>query len=168
MGNKLISRTELVTGGILVVVGFVPAIGWDAWKDVRETARRDQALNGVVASDLKINKTHVEFSLKLLNEELGALEKGMSVVQPLPMLQDSFWDVVKLNPPTDLVTSGKLEKLNKLMSVTSVVNDQVRSREAYRLQSIAMSNFHERMKLYDQLLIEQLDILKRQISEYGN
>jgi hypothetical protein len=167
MSSELVSRTDLITGGILVIVGFALAIGWEAWKDARETAQRDKALNDVIASDLAINKTHLEFSLKLLNQELEVLPKGLSVVQPLPVLQDSFWDIVKLNPPTDLLTSGKLEKLNKLMAVTSVINDQVKSRETYRLQNGAMSNFSDRMRMYDQLLVEQLGILQRQIDEYG-
>lgn len=159
MSAEFLSRKELITGGILVLVGFLLAVGWETWKDEREVARRDKALNELVTSDLKINKTHVEFSLKLLNEELAVLAKDMSVVQPLPVLQDSFWDVVKLNPPTDLIMSGKLVKLNKLMSVTSVINEQVRSRESYRLHNGAMTNFQQRMRKYDELLIAQLNIL---------
>jgi hypothetical protein len=166
MSDKLISPTELVTGGLLVIIGFVLAIAWDGWKDHRETTEQNKALNRVVASDLSVNKTHVEFVLKFLNAELEALKEGKSVVQPLPLLQDSFWEIVKLHPPSDLIESGRFEKLNKLMSVTSVVNDQIRSRENYRLQNGAMSNFAERMNMYDRLLIEQIQILKTQIDEY--
>jgi hypothetical protein len=166
MSDKFVSRKDLLTGGILVLVGFALAVGWEVWKDDREVGRRDKALNAVVTSDLKINKTQVEFSLKLLSEELAALAEDRSVVQPLPVLQDRFWDVVKLNPPTDLIMNGKLEKLNKLMSVTSIVNEQVRSRENYRLHNGAMTNFRERMRKYDELLIRQLIILKVQIDEF--
>ena len=159
-------KTEIISGGILVLLGFFFAVGWDLWKEARETSDRDEAYIRVITADLSTNHAHIDFALNLLNTELEALGAHKSVVQPLPILNETFWDVIKINPPKDLIKSGKLEKLTKIMGITRIVNEEVRSRENYRLTNGAMSNFFERMKAYDDLLIEQLGILNQQIGEY--
>ena len=60
-------KTELISGGILVLVGFAFAAGWDLWKEAKETSDRDEAYIRVITSDLSTNRTHIDLVVKLLN-----------------------------------------------------------------------------------------------------
>jgi len=94
------------------------------------------------------------------------LPERQFVVQPLHVLKTGFWDVAKINLPKLLLQDARLLKLRNLASLAESCNEQIRSRENYRIHNGAMTNLTHNMRLYDEPLVQQLVALKAAIQEY--
>lgn len=92
----------------------------------------------------------------LLQEEVKRLDEGQALVSPLIPLRSSLGDLVVFNLPQKLVE--ELEVLNKIRKVTRLtdqVNETIRSRENYRVNNRAISNYNSELKMYDEILLRQ-------------
>ena len=141
-------------------------MGWDVWKGRRETAARDTAIANAIASDIEANKARIQNNLRIVNAELAILAQDKSVIEPLILMNVGFWDIAKINPPQELFTSGKLAKLSALIAATETVNEQVRSRESYKLHNGAMDNFSRRVQIYDEMLVRSTTRMSEMIAAY--
>ncbi len=96
----------------------------------------------------------------LLEEELKALRDGKHVIKPIPILINSSWDLIKINFPKKISNDSKLlVEIRSIMITICSVNETIRSREMYRQNNGAMSNFNNRMKIYDDILLQDTDPL---------
>ena len=79
------------------------------------------------------------------------------------MLQNSTWDVIKINFPERLIKEKEL--LVKIRSLTQLIdhtNESIRSRENYRINNGAMNNYESRLQKYDNTILENTnDVLSR-------
>lgn len=159
-------RSEFFNGVIATVIGFGLGIGWDTWKDHRQQRQRDEAVSRAVSNDLEANLKSIDADLRTLNEELRLLPQGSFKVQPLTVMKVGFWEVAKINPPAELIISGRLGSLADLSERCQALNELLQSRETYRLHNESMSNFHDRMAIYDQLAIGAMQDVRNLIGKY--
>jgi hypothetical protein len=152
-----------LSGVLATIVGFVLTMAWDLWKDKRQKAERTRMIETAVGADLVANAARIRRNVGALKQELPMLAQRMDVVAPLTLLRTSFWDVAKLYPPGQLITSEEMTKLHELFDLAEQVNEQIRSRETFRQHNGAMTHFGSRMKIYDEDLVEAMTRLEATI-----
>ncbi len=155
-----------ISGVGATLLGFILTIIWDTRKAGNERREREKAITNALNEELITNKKNVEFDLGALQQELAVLAENKCIVQPLSLMKIGFWELVKVNAPTKLLGNDELARLRDLVLLAEQVNDQIRSRENYRIHNGAMSNFSGRMRLYDERLVSILQALAQEIVAY--
>src|SRR5437762_1140520 len=144
-----------ISGVVATVLGFGLTMAWDYIKYRRETGEREAAVLRAVREEITDNTSVAEQNLMILTQEIQVLKEQKSVVAPLQPLQNGMWDLVRLNLPQKLVKSPDvLSGLRQTANVISYMTETIRSRENYRITNGAMSNYHDRMRLYDETLLD--------------
>jgi hypothetical protein len=64
------------------------------------------------------------------------------------------------------LTGERLAWLRNLVFLAEQVNEEVYSRENYRIHNGAMSNYDARMRIYDESLVRGLRALEEEITAY--
>ncbi|MBE3088434.1 MAG: hypothetical protein IMZ71_04910 [Chloroflexi bacterium] len=155
-----------LSGVAATVLGFVLTIGWDVYKCRRDTREKEDTILRALSEEMVENKTIVDRDANLLQQELAVLAEQKAVVRPLSVLKVGFWDIAKINLPKALLRNDRLLKLRNVAALADDCNEQIRSRENYRINNGAMSNFSQRMRIYDEPLVQSLAELKTAIDEY--
>ncbi len=155
-----------LSGVAATVFGFALTISWDIYKMQHDTRVREETVLRALSEELRENKAVLERDVDVLRQELAVLAERRSVVQPLSVLKIGFWDIAKVNLPKALLAGERLLKLRNVASLADGCNEQIRSRENCRMHNGAMSNFSERMRAYDEPLVQSLLALKAAIDEY--
>jgi hypothetical protein len=153
-------------GVVATVIGFLLAIMWDLYKMRTEGQERTQVALVAITEELALNKKLIERNVALLRKDLEGLPEKKSVVQPLSLLKTGFWDVAKVSLSRNALRPDKLLRLRNVLALAEQVNEEIRSRETYRLHNGAMSNFHDHLGIYDGALLETLEELSSALTTY--
>jgi len=153
-------------GVVATVIGFFLGITWDVYTIRTESRERTQVAMTAIAEELAANRTLTERNITLLRKDLESLGEQKSLVQPLSLLKTGFWDVAKVTLRQDTLPPEQLMKLRQVVSLTEQVNEEIRSRETYRLHNGAMSNFHDHLAFYDGALLKTLGELGTAVAAY--
>jgi hypothetical protein len=161
--------SSIISGGIVAIIAFVFAAGWDMLKYRRDTARHDRAVLAAIRMELQANLPVVEKNQSNVTEELERLAKGESLLNPLEPLEAGFWNLVKLNTPKSISASADaLGNLQRVARLTFKVNDVIRSRESFRVGNQESPTFKIKLGGYDQLLYRLQAELLDAITDAGN
>lgn len=127
-------------------------------------SERDRSIVSALHQEADTNAALLAAIRGRLEIELKIIPEGKTLVSPLPLLHTGAWGILKVSIPQRLLTPNAITKLAETYRLAEAVNETLRSRESYRLQNGAMSNFQSRMGLYDQDLLETsvplVDLLK--------
>jgi hypothetical protein len=155
-----------LSGVVVTILAFLLTIGWEVYKSRRETQEREVNVLRALNEELNENKTISERNIEMLRQELTALKEHKTIVEPLRLLKIGFWDIAKVNLPKSLLKGNQMLKLRDVAAIIDDCNEQIRSRENYRIHNGAMSNFEGRMRHYDEGLMESLSSLQSAIADY--
>ena len=155
-----------LSGIAATLLGFVSTILWDIWKMKTESARRAKAIVEIISEEIADNRINLASNLEALGQDLDALSEGRSVVKALQPLKTGFWEIAKTNTPSELFTRERLAELRNLGAFAEAINEQIRSRETYRLHNSAMDSFKRRMKVYDETLVTIFNQFDADMSAY--
>ena len=154
----------LVIGGGIALLSFGLAVVWDLIKFNREQGQKDEAILFALKQEMTSNVEIMKTNVTILTQEIGIIDQGKQVVEPLNLLENSSWDFLKIQIPHKLTEKVEtLTKIKEASQVTSKINETIKSRENYRINNGAMSNFSSRMKLYDQILVRDEESLVKAI-----
>lgn len=144
-----------ISGVLATLIGFILTILWDIYKYRRDTKSRDDAVITAVNEELVANVFICESNKNALGQELKFLKEKKSLVSPISLFQNSTWDLLKINFPKQI---GKdkdlLKKIRNLTQLIDHTNESIRSRENYRINNGAMSNYESRLQKYDENILE--------------
>ncbi len=149
-----------------MILGFVLGIVRDAIIARTESLARDKAVMNAINEELLSNKRSVQQNLLRLHLELSILDQGKTIVQPLFTMKTGFWDLAKVNLTGILLAGDRLVRLRNLVFLAEQVNDEVRSRENYRINNTASTGLCDRMKMVDEHLVGVLQLLDEEIAAY--
>jgi hypothetical protein len=155
----------VITGVIATIIGFVLTMIWDVYKNGRESKNRQEAVLSAGKGEYDYNLETMKFNMDLLKHEIEVIDQKRVIVEPLMQLQNSFWDLIKIQIPKNLTNGEILRKIRYVAQQINQINETLRSREDYRVNNQAMSNFHIRLKSYDELLIKFMNNLGPSIIE---
>lgn len=131
---------------------------------VEQRSERDIAVSFALKDELETNLRVVSGNLTFLKEELAALDKNQSMVGPLKSLQSGAWDLLKVYIPPKLSQRKQtIQKLEEVAYAVARINEEISSRESYRISNGAMDNYTRRMKIYDQILEGELTQLMKML-----
>jgi len=145
--------TGFITGVSATLLGFALTALWDVFKGIRDKSYKDKAILKLLKHEIHDNIDALRSNKKILDDELDSLKKKSSYVTPLMPLQESMWQIIALNMPAKLSKNSEYFDLLRisLLNVRNVI-EVMRSRESYRLNNANMSNYSERMRIYDETL----------------
>ena len=156
----------LVAGALTTLLGFGFTMLWDTHKFRRELKQRDEAVFSVIKEEVMVNINILKGNQTVLQYESTILDEKKIVVRPINLLQNSSWDVVKINLPQKLKNDVEtLKNIREISQLIDGVNESIRSREIYRIHNGAMSNYFSRIKIYNQILFKQHEDLLRGLEE---
>ena len=146
----------LIGGIFATLVGFSFTVWWDSHKYRRDQGQRDEAVLTAAREELLSNIDLLKRNQFLLQQELAVIDERKSVVDPLSPLKSGAWELLRTNMPRKLIREvNTFNKIKEADQAANEVNETIRSRENYRIHNGAMSNFADRMKSYDQILLEK-------------
>src|SRR6185436_14055386 len=122
----------LISGLIGAAFGFLLYILWELWKEKRVTGERNRALQEIIEADLSTNLGRIRHNLSTLKQELNALPKQMTIIEPLPFLRMGFWEILRLEPSSKHFTVKDKGDLHNLYDLTEGINERLRAREQFK------------------------------------
>jgi hypothetical protein len=135
----------------------------------QEKVERDEGVLVAIRDEVTSNLAILEQNQQFLAQELVALRQRQSVVAPLLLLHTGSWELLKVSIPEKFFKEkGTLNKITDAFARAGAINETVRSRENYRIHSESMTNFHDRLKLYDDNLLAQNAALLQIFKELRN
>ena len=156
-------RTEwfigFLSGVAATILGFIFTMIWDTRKMRRESRERDKTVINAIKEELLANRKSTAQNLIWLQREIVILSEEKTLTTPLCLMKTGFWDLAKVNLPKSLLVGDKLGRLRDLGFLTEYVNEAIRSRENYRIHNESMTNYTDRLRTADELLIKNLETL---------
>lgn len=138
------------------VFGFILTMLWE-W---RKSVRQENAVIDALKQELQTNKEILESNLQYINQELTIIDQGKSLVNPLNLLNGDFSNLLFISIPKKLrKNTDLLMEIRKISRLSKENNETIKSREAYRVNNGAMSNYSSRIKIYGQILLTQTNHL---------
>ena len=150
-----------ISGLIATLIGFILTMLWDIYKNQRDRITKDKIIKTLIKDTLSENETYIDSIELVLTHEVAVLSQRQSIVTNITTLKNDFWDFIKFNIPKDLLkNNGLLKNLQDILSLTKSINENIHSRETYRLNNGAMDNFVTRLGYYDNLILSEIEKLR--------
>jgi hypothetical protein len=145
-----------MSGLIATVIGFILTMLWDIYKNNRDKTEKDNIIKKLIKDTLNENLGYIVDINSVLTHELTVLSQSQTVVKNITTLKNDFWDLIKFNIPKNLLTNNNLlQKLQDISSLTKSINENINSREMYRLNNGAMDNYSTILRYYDELILAE-------------
>lgn len=147
--NLSIDYISFFTGIFVALLPVVLNIFWEKHKF------KIQEKNNITAivNELRTNITILVESKHVILNELQMIESGRSIVVPILELNHDFSSFLIINCPTIFQKDTELLKdIRELSKLTNNFNNVIQSRESYRINNGAMSNYNAIIKIYDENL----------------
>jgi len=160
MDSQNLTTTDLLiaffSGVGATIIGFLLTMLWE-WK---KSIKQESAVIDALKQELQTNKEILESNLKYINQELRIIDEGKFIVTPLNLLNGDFSDLLFISIPKKLKKDANLLlEIRKISRFSKENNETIKSRETYRVNNGAMSNYSSRMKIYGQFLQTQTNQL---------
>ena len=154
-----------IVGAITTLLGFGLSVLWEESKHRRDRKERHERAISLINEDLTDNLKIIKANLELLRKELTILKKKRVLVLPLTNLNSSFWDLLKSDIDRSRISDGDLKSLGDVYYNILVVNTDIDSRQAFRIYNESMNKFENRMKQYDEIIIESLKRIEKFVED---
>ena len=146
-----------LTGVIATLLGFGLTIIWDTIKYIRDRRKRDNAILSALRHEMQGNIDILRGIKKLLDDEIGILKDKKSYVTPLQPLHESMWRIIALNMPKKFYDKPDLlEALRVTTQDVMHIIEIINSRENYRVNNGGMTNYNDRLKIYDESITSDI------------
>lgn len=120
-----------------------------------EKRDREAAVLATMVRELSSNETATSQNKTALEAELEALKGHRSLIGPLAEIHIEAWELLRIYlPPQIGGNQTVLHNVTETYGLTLRLKELIRSREEYRIHNGAMTNFWDRMKFYDEQLLE--------------
>ena len=149
-----------IFGVAATLLGFGLTILWDLLKMRNDAKDKERVILHAIGEELAENSSILKDNLNLVEKELSILAYNQSIVQPMRLFRTGFWDVAKFNLIPALLIGERLQKIHKAATLAELCNEQIRSRENYRIHNASMNNYSQRLLNYDEPLRDALLVLK--------
>jgi len=154
--EKGLLQKDWFLGGLFGVaatlIGFALTMVWD----LKKTRALKKSVLRAVNEELTENTAIAQYDLKIIEQELSVLTERKFFIQPMKLFNTGFWDVAKINLPETRREGSQLSKLRNLVFRTETCNEQIRSRENYRILTGANRNFGDQLRHHDEFLEQEL------------
>lgn len=138
--------------------GFMLTMFWENYKIKQE----EKAIFGTIKRILTTNINILKSNESIVRQEIEILKDHKSVVTPLNTTSSDFMNLLSIHMPKQFRKNSKLlEELNRVAVLFKDNNETIKSREAYRINNGAMSNYNTRIAIYDESILRQITELTK-------
>lgn len=144
-----------ITGIIATAVGFVLSMLYERKRSKKiEYDNRKKTLS-LLRSELEDNLTIAEENLELFASNIGNLpEKKTSILAPT-LYHESSWHVARANGIMSMLDNESYKFVAETYITLGHMNTQFSARENFRINNMALSNYHNILMAYDTTLQEK-------------
>ena len=142
---------------LVAIFSLVATILWQGYTQREENKQTEKRIVAGLKEELANNLDRLKDNQELIKKELEALNEHEDLVSSLFCLQNEFWNLIKINLPKKLVEKDIRVRLRDIIFLTEKINDDIRSRENYRINNRAMTNYESRLKIYDDVILKNIE-----------
>lgn len=160
-------KNSLLNSAISFLVGILATLLGVYLSNYLEN--RDHYEKALVAVDeeLTANIHRLNFNQNILEQDIGEIGKGKTILITLNSFQNSALDLLKIYlPPRG--NPDLLAKVREVSLAINTINETIRSRQIHQTSNGAMSNYYPVLQTYDKLLLQQFSILNETLGELKN
>lgn len=118
---------------------------WDGYN----SQKKEESLIMAFVMELFFNINALNNNSEMIFKELIYLKKGQQVVNALRPLNNEVWLLLSYNTPTSLYKADILGKLAWIYYRVSDINENIRSRENYRINNRNTKSYNLTMTMYN-------------------
>jgi hypothetical protein len=163
---------RIVIVPVTAVIAILTAIGW------REHNREKSAKKALISikNELEYNLQILGYNQNIVDEELQLIEdnkfsespkRNKLILKPLLPLKIGLWDVVLIDIFPDEIQSEILLKIREIDMSERKINEQIKSREDYKIANIEAHDISSSIKRYDQMLQKNFEELRAVLMDVG-
>lgn len=132
--------------------------GFGVWLSSRvENQKEKQRDNNI----FEAFKEEIISNLEMLSSNCIQLEEEISIIGNSHLLSTltpyyfSTWDILKTHLPRELAQKETFRQLALTMHFTLLINNEISSRELFKINNLTVTNFGQTLKKRDQLLLDR-------------
>src|SRR6202012_137200 len=139
----------LISGIIAASIGAYVTVRLEGRKEAQKDKNVFEAFKEELISNLEmISANSVE-----LEGEIDVADNNEHLLTGLAPYYFPTWELLKTRIPNELSSKLILRKLSLLMHFVLVINNEIESRENFKINGMALTNFGATLKKWDQLLL---------------
>lgn len=157
---------------IIALIAILTILGW------REHNREKDAKKALISikNELEYNLEILGYNQNIIDEELQLIEdnkfsdnpqRNKLIFKPLMPLKIGLWDIVLIDIFPDEIKSELLSSIRDVDMRERKINEQIKSRENYKISNIESHDISSAIKRYDQLLQKNFEELRATLMEMG-
>ena len=157
---------------ITAIIAILTTIGW------REHSREKNAKKALASlkNELEYNLQILGYNQNIIDEEMGLIEdnkfsenpkRNKLILKPLLPLKIGLWDTVLIDIFPDEIKSEFLTKIREIDMHERRINEQIKSRENYKIANIEAHDISSTIKRYDQMLKKNSEELRGTLMKLG-
>jgi len=157
---------------ITAIIAILTTIGW------REHNREKNAKKSLasIKNELEYNLQILGYNQNIIDEELELIEdnkfsenpkRNKLVLKPLLPLKIGLWDTVLIDVFPDEIKSEFLTKIREIDMHERRINEQIKSRENYKIANIEAHDISSTIKRYDQMIKKNSEELRGTLMKLG-
>lgn len=157
---------------ITAVIAILTTIGW------REHSREKNAKKALASlkNELEYNLQILGYNQNVIDEELELIEdnkfsdnpkRNKLILKPLLPLKVGLWDTVLIDIFPEEIKSEFLTKIREIDMQERRINEQIKSRENYKIANIEAHDISSTIKRYDQMLKKNSEELRGTLMKLG-
>ncbi|MFA7244545.1 MAG: hypothetical protein WC080_04655 [Patescibacteria group bacterium] len=106
-------------------------------------------------------KEEIISNLEMLSANCIHLEEEISILEDKHLLSTltpyyfSTWDILKTHLPKELAGKETFRQLALTMHLILLINNEIASRELYKINNLTVTNFGQTLKKKDQILLDR-------------
>jgi len=157
---------------ITAIIAILTTIGW------REHSREKNAKKALASlkNELEYNLQILGYNQNIIDEEMGLIEdnkfsenpkRNKLILKPLLPLKIGLWDTVLIDIFPDEIKSEFLTKIREIDMHERRINEQIKSRENYKIANIEAHDISSTIKRYDQMIKKNSEELRGTLMKLG-
>ncbi|MGB9937519.1 MAG: hypothetical protein ACPK7O_07340 [Methanobacterium sp.] len=129
-----------------------------------------------IKNELEYNLQVLGYNQNIIDEELELIDdnkfsenpkRNKFILKPLLPLKIGFWDVVLIDTFPDEIKSEFLLKIREIDMHERKINEQIKSRESYKITNIETHDISSTIKRYDRMLQKNFEELRGSLMKLG-
>lgn len=142
---------------LIGLISGILAAGFGAWLTTwlenRKEKERDQNVFEAFKEELISNLEMLSANCVELEQEISIADKDQHLLSNITPFYFPTWDILKTRIPKELANKETFRQLALTMHLVLLINDEISSRERFKINGVALSNFAQTLKKRDQLLV---------------
>ena len=126
---------------------------WDGYN----SKKKDKSFYLNLGLEICINLISLRTNSELILHDLKVIAKKQHLVDPFKPLRTEIWDLLKFNTPDSLFENNLLGLLAVLYFKVTDINENIVSRENFRINNPNTSHFSSEIEIYDKNLFRYIE-----------